>query len=145
MEALNCLLKRAREGGYLSGFKVNGKGGEGLEISHLLFVDDTLVFCEAIKTQMNYLSWLLMWFAAISGLRINLSKSELIPIGRVDNLEDLASALGCKEGALPTTYLGLPLGALSNSLAIWNGVEERFRKSWLFGKDNIFPKGGGLL
>ena len=129
MEALNCLLKRAREGGYLSGFKVNGKGGEGLEISHLLFVDDTLVFCEAIKTQMNYLSWLLMWFVAISGLRINLSKSELIPIGRVDNLEDLASALGRKEGALPTTYLGLPLGALSNSLAIWNGVEERFRKS----------------
>ncbi|RVX01863.1 hypothetical protein CK203_019500 [Vitis vinifera] len=125
MEALNCLLKRAREGGYLSGFKVNGKGGEGLEISHLLFVDDTLVFCEAIKTQMNYLSWLLMWFVAISGLRINLSKSELIPIGRVDNLEDLASALGCKEGALPTTYLGLPLGALSNSLAIWDGVEER--------------------
>ena len=41
MEALGCLLKRAREGGYLLGFKVNSRGGEGLEISHMLFVDDT--------------------------------------------------------------------------------------------------------
>ena len=41
MEALGCLLERAREGGYLPGFKVNSRGGEGLEISHMLFVDDT--------------------------------------------------------------------------------------------------------
>ena len=90
MEALSCLLNKAKEGGYLSDFKVNGKGGGVLEISHLLFIDDTLVFCKATNTQMNYQNWLLMWFEAISGLRINLSKSELIPIGRVDNLEDLA-------------------------------------------------------
>ncbi|KAL6331749.1 hypothetical protein AAG906_020088 [Vitis piasezkii] len=64
MEALSCLLNKAREGGYLSDFKVNGKGGGVLEISHLLFVDDTLVFC-------------------------------------------------------------LPLGAPTNSLAVWDGVEER--------------------
>ena len=59
-----------------------------------------------------------MWLEAILGLRINLSKSELIPVGRLENLEDLASVLGCKEGVLPTTYLGFPLGALSNSLAM---------------------------
>ena len=50
MEALSCLLRRAREGGYLTDFKVNGKGGEGLEVTHLLFADDTLVFCEASHT-----------------------------------------------------------------------------------------------
>ena len=47
MEAFSCLLGRVREGGYLSSFKVFGTNGEGLEISHLLFVDDTLVFYEA--------------------------------------------------------------------------------------------------
>ena len=46
-EVLNCLPRRAREGGYLSGFKVRSKGGEGMEVSHLLFVNDTLVFCGA--------------------------------------------------------------------------------------------------
>ena len=29
MEALSCLLKRAREGGYILGAKVRGRGGEG--------------------------------------------------------------------------------------------------------------------
>ncbi|RVW78710.1 hypothetical protein CK203_048472 [Vitis vinifera] len=48
--------------------------GEGVQISHLLFADGTLVFCEASQDQMAYLSWLLMWFEAISGFRINLDK-----------------------------------------------------------------------
>ena len=52
-----------------------------------------------------------MWFEAISGLRINLDKSEIFPVGRVENMEALAFEFGCKVGRLPTTYLGLPLGA----------------------------------
>ena len=60
---------------------------------------------------MAYLSWLLMWFEACSGLRIYLEKSELIPVGRVHDIEDLALELGCKVGGLPSRYLGLPLGA----------------------------------
>ena len=30
-----------------------------------------------------------MWFEACSGLRINLEKSELIPVGKVPHIEDL--------------------------------------------------------
>ena len=52
-----------------------------------------------------------MWFEACSGLRVNLEKSELIPVGRVNDIEDLALELGCKVGGLPSRYLGLPLGA----------------------------------
>ncbi|RVX03362.1 hypothetical protein CK203_019838 [Vitis vinifera] len=36
--------------------------------------------------------------------------SEILPVGRVENAEVLASELGCKVGSLPSTYLGLPLG-----------------------------------
>ena len=82
MEALNCLLGRVREGGFLSGFKMNGRVGEGMKVSHLLFTDDILVFCEASLAQMTYLSWLLMWFEAILGLKINLIKSDFILVGR---------------------------------------------------------------
>ena len=55
MEALNCLLKRVKVGGFLSGWRVRSKGGKGLEVSHLLFVDDTLVFDEPSQNQLTYL------------------------------------------------------------------------------------------
>ena len=62
IEALNYLLKRAKEGGFLPGWKIRGRGREGVEVSHLLFVDDTLVLCKPSLNQITYLSWPLMWF-----------------------------------------------------------------------------------
>ena len=38
---------------------------------------------------MPYLSWLLMWFETILGLKINLDKSELIPMGEMNDIEHL--------------------------------------------------------
>ena len=52
-----------------------------------------------------------MWFEALSGLKINLNKSEILPVGPVDEVSDLAVELGCGIGSLPSSYLGLPLGA----------------------------------
>ena len=112
METFSRLIHRAVRGGFLSGCRIKGRRGDGALVSHLLFANDTLVFCDTSQDQMAYLSWLLMWFEAISGLRINLDKSEILPMGRVENVEILALKLGCKVGSLPSTYLGLPLGAL---------------------------------
>ncbi|RVW67890.1 hypothetical protein CK203_061653 [Vitis vinifera] len=85
-----------------------------------------------------------MWFEAILGLRINLDKSELIPVGCVENVEALAAELGCKVGSLPSSYLGLPLGAPFKSFAAWDGVEERFRKRLTMWKRQYISKGGRL-
>ena len=70
-----------------------------------------------------------MWFEACLGLRINLEKSELIPVGRVHDIEDLALELGYKVGGLPSCYLGLPLGA-DPSNQRWYGIvlKRGFRK-----------------
>ncbi|RVW89588.1 hypothetical protein CK203_036425 [Vitis vinifera] len=62
------------------------------------------------------------------GLRINLEKSELIPVGRVENIDDLDLDFGCRLGSLPSTYLGLPLGVPFKSVTVWDGVKERFRR-----------------
>ena len=107
---------------------MKGRNEEGVQISHFLFADDTLVFCQASQDQPTYLSWLLMWFEVVSGLRINLEKSELILVGRVENIEDFALDFGYRVGSLLSTYLGLPLGALFKSISVWDGVEERFHK-----------------
>ena len=130
MEVFSCFIKRAVDGGFLSGWTVKGRSEEGVQISYLLFVDDTLVFCQASQDQLTYLSWFLMWFEAVLWLRINLEKSELIPIGRVENIDDLTMDFGYRVGSLPSTYLGLSLGAPFKLVTIWDGVEERFRR-WL--------------
>ena len=144
MEALSYLLKRAREGGFLPRWRFNGRGDVGVEISHLLFADDTSIFCEPSLDQMSYLSWLLMWFEAMLGLRVNLDKSELILVGRMENVEELALEFDCKFSTLLSSYLGLPLGAHFKEVAVWDGVEERLRKRLLIWKRQYISKGSRL-
>ena len=84
----------------------------------MLFVDDTIIFCEARKEHQTSLSWILAWFEAASGLRINLAKSELILVREVEDIEEMAVELGCRVGSLPTVYLWLPLGAHHKALSM---------------------------
>ena len=139
------LIEKDVSRGFLTGFKVLGGEGEEMQISHLLFENDTLVFCKDEKDQMVYLSWILVWFEAFSGLKINFEKSSILPVGRVENLEELAEEFGCISGTLPTTYLGLPLGAKHNSTTMWGGVEERFRKRLALWKWQYISKEGRLI
>ena len=96
MEALSHLLSRANEGCFINGFVVRRRHDVGVEVSHLFFIDNTLILCDASKENLEYLSLVFMWFEACSWLKINLGKSELIPFGDVSNLEELAKILGCK-------------------------------------------------
>ena len=48
----------------------------------------------------------------------------------------------CKVESLPSTYLGLPLGARSNSIKIWESMVEKFEKRLTGWKSNIISMGG---
>ena len=72
---------------------------------------------------------------------MNLEKNELIPVGRVENVEELAEEFGYKVGRLPSTYLGMPLGAPSKAAAAWDGIEERLRKRLAIWKRQYISKG----
>ena len=125
MEALSRLIDKAIGIGLSSRFSVGGVATVPLEISHLLFADDTLIFCEADPDHLFHLRSILIWFEASSGLRVNLGKSELVQVGDVPILEELADILGCKTTTLPMKYLGLPLGAKFKLKDIWNPIVEK--------------------
>ncbi|RVW15175.1 LINE-1 reverse transcriptase-like [Vitis vinifera] len=144
MEILDVLIRRAVEGGYLSGCNIRGGSRTSLHISHLFFADDTIVFCEASKDQVSHLSWILFWFEAVSGLRMNLAKSEIIPVGKVEEILELAAELGCRVGSLPSQYLGLPLGVPNRASSMWDGVEERVRRRLALWKRQYISKGGRI-
>uniref|UniRef100_A0A2N9H162 Reverse transcriptase zinc-binding domain-containing protein n=1 Tax=Fagus sylvatica TaxID=28930 RepID=A0A2N9H162_FAGSY len=82
MEALSRLLERVTEGGFITGYSVGNSDSHALSISHLLFADDTLIMCGATPDQLWHLRGVFIWFQAVSGLKINMGKSELVPIGQ---------------------------------------------------------------
>ncbi|RVW28984.1 DNA-repair protein XRCC1 [Vitis vinifera] len=102
MEALNSLINRAVRGGFLSGYKIGGREGVGIQVT------------------------------------------EILPMGRVKNAKLLAAELGCKVGSLPSTYLGLPLGASHKSVMVWNGVKDWMRKKLALWKRQFISKGGRI-
>jgi hypothetical protein len=58
---------------------VGSNAQDAMMVSHLLFADDTLIFCDPIADQFQDLRCLLLYFEGVSGLRVNLSKSKIVP------------------------------------------------------------------
>ena len=142
MEALSCMLVAATTAGQFLGFIVGNVTSSLMTMSHLLFADDTLVFCDADINHITALCGILSRFEVVSGLKINLGKSELVPVGDVPNLYELVEILGCRESALPLKYLGLPLGATFKDKTIWNPILEKMERRLVGWKRLYLFKGG---
>ena len=65
----------------------------GVSISHLLFADNTILFCDASREQLLCTRLVLSCFQAFTGLKVNVRKSEIVPVGEVNNLDALAYIL----------------------------------------------------
>nr|XP_016515287.1 PREDICTED: uncharacterized protein LOC107831999 [Nicotiana tabacum] len=126
------------------GSRVGNNAETSVTVTHLLYADDTLIFCGAERSQVQFLNLTLLLFEAILGLHINMLKSMIYPVNEVPNLEELANLMGCSIGSLPTTYLGLPLGAKYKATDIWNGVIERVEKKLATWKMQYLSMGGRL-
>ena len=55
MEVFSRMEKRMEGVGFLSGFKADGRRGKRECVSHLLYADDTILFCEAAVEQILYI------------------------------------------------------------------------------------------
>jgi hypothetical protein len=138
------MISATVSGGLLSGFSVGTGSIGGLDISHFLFADDTLIFCEANSDLLRHLRCLFLWFEAASGLKFNLAKSELFPIGLINNIEGLARILGCRASSLRMKYLGLPLGVSFKAKLIWNNIIEKVERR-LAGWKRLYLSKGGMI
>jgi hypothetical protein len=91
------------------------------------------------------LKLLLQGFENMSGLRINYTKSELIPLN-ISQQEGttLANILGCKVGKLPITYLGTPLHWKKLNKNDWNFLINKIEKKITLWKEKLLSLGGRL-
>jgi hypothetical protein len=86
--------------------------------------------CDANRVQIYNMGHIFMYLKAISDLKINLQKSQLIAMGEVPHPEELANILSCSISSLPLKYLSLslPLGASFKSKVIWDRVAEKMER-----------------
>ena len=145
MEVLSRLLKKTKESNLIRGFHVGDVNAVGVRISHLLFAGDTILFCDASREQLLFIRLVLSCFQAFTGLKINIGKSEIIPVGEVNNIVALANILQCRVGRLPMKYLGMPLGTSFKSAAIWNPILKKMEKKLSRWKRLYLSKGGRLM
>jgi hypothetical protein len=104
-------------------------------------VDDTLDFCEVNPNHLRYLCVLLLFFEAISGLKVTLAKFVLVPVANVDNVGELVGILGCGTSSLSLKYLGIPLGASFKAKSIWDGIVEKLERRLVSWKMMYLSKG----
>ncbi|XVF83508.1 hypothetical protein PTKIN_Ptkin16aG0494200 [Pterospermum kingtungense] len=64
-----------------------------------------------------------------SRLKVNMVRSKIFGIG-VGNQElaSWAMDIGCVVESLPTTYLGLPLGAHAYVVSVWDPIDDKFQR-----------------
>ena len=144
MEVLSRMMKKTEDCGLLRGFRVGPTNSIGVCISHLLFADDTILFCDASRDQLLSIRLALTYFQAFSGLEVNVGKSKIVPVGEVGNIDALATILHCRVGSLPLKYLGMPLGTPYKTAFVWNPILERMEKK-LSGWERLYLSKGVRL
>ncbi|GKB52232.1 RNA-directed DNA polymerase, eukaryota, reverse transcriptase zinc-binding domain protein, partial [Tanacetum coccineum] len=138
MEALHVAFEDAINVGLYRGVQVRS-----LHISHLLFVDAILFLGEWSRSNIIRLVSLLQCFHDVSGLKINLHKSNLYGIGvNTHEISNLASFTGCTPQRLPFTYLGIPIGSNMSRNKEWNPIIDKFKKRLSKWKANMLSIGG---
>lgn len=94
MEAFSRMMGKVVQNGWIRGFTLGSSDPNRVTVSHLLFADDAITFCDAERRQVGALKAFFICFETVSGLKVNAGKCEMLPIGSVDEAEGLAGIMG---------------------------------------------------
>lgn len=112
----------------------------GIDISHLFFTDDNLIFFQPEVRMILKLRCVLLCFQAVSGLKINVNKSDMVKIVEIM----LVELSGCKAMRLPIKYLSLSLDSKYKHVMMWEAMIERFERRLANWKRSFLSKGSRL-
>ena len=87
----------------------------------------------------------LIFFQTITGLKVNIGKSEIVPVGEVGNLDALARILCCKIGCLPCLIWGCLWGHIIRIPQFGTLSLKEWKKSLQVGSSYICQKEVDLL
>lgn len=142
VELLRRMAAKASSVDLMEGFSISR---EGPVVPFIQFADDSLFLLKAEVEGMCNLRCIFLIMEAVSGLKVNLAKSSISPVGVCCAIGEIASVLGCDIAHLLIMYLGLPLGAKASSKELWNLVVEKVGRRLVSWKGHYLSKGGKLI
>lgn len=112
--------------GKFKGFKFEGNVNQ---VSHLQFVDDTLIICDRSLENVRTIESVLKLFELISGLKVNFHKSLLVGVNvKSEWIQEAVVNLNCKVGSKPFKYLGMLIGTNPRLLSSWKLMIDSVRR-----------------
>ena len=123
-EGLTALLRMAKTDGIIRGVAAS-RGGPC--ISHLLFADDSLLFCCASVEECQQVISLLNLYEDASGQKVNIDKTSLFFSSNTsfETQESIKQALGAETVLEYEKYLGLPSKVGRNKKVAFAPIIER--------------------
>jgi hypothetical protein len=93
------------------------------------YADDTIILMKADQRQLLCLKAILETFAQSTGLRVNYSKSSMVPLNMSqDKAEIMTGVFGCKMQEMPFTYLGLSMGTTKPRVEHYEPVMNKMER-----------------
>ncbi|XP_024636360.1 uncharacterized protein [Medicago truncatula] len=121
VKGLNVMMTAATEANMFTGYSIGSN--TPIVISHLQFVDDTLLLGVKSRANVRAFRAVLFLFEAMSGLKVNFDKSLLVGVNIDESwVHEATYVLSCKIGRLPFIYMGLLIGSDARYLIFWEPV-----------------------
>ena len=141
LEALNCQLQQAARSEAIRGFSLCKNGPE---ISHLFFADDTFLFCQATKRDLDVIQSILVLYEKASGQKLNREKTTVFfskATPAVRKIE-IINELGVSEVREYEKYLGLLAVVGRKKNVSLNFIKERVWNKLQGWKENLLSQVG---
>ncbi|KAK3222310.1 hypothetical protein Dsin_009335 [Dipteronia sinensis] len=137
------MMFKAKELGMIKGI---GFHNNVIHLTHLQFVDDTVLFRDPCMEYLLNVKRISRCFELALDLKINFHKSCLIKVGKRGPRDGIwATAFRCVSSSFPLTYLGLPLGEFASREAFWNPIITKVEQRLAPWKRGLISKGGRLV
>ena len=113
-------------------------------VSHLFFVDDSLLFCKATNRECRKLVEILKLYKAVSGQKANTDKSFVFFSHNTphERRSEVIGNLGPMQDTRPNKYLGLPYIIGRSKREVFAEVKERVGKKFAGWKEKMLSMGG---
>ena len=123
-KGLNGLIKEAENNGDIHGFSLCWRGPK---LTHLLFMDDSLLFCKATMEECGKVLEILNMYEVTLGQKVNRSKTGLFfsKFTSAEIRHGIKEALGVPEIMQYERYLGLPSFVGKGKKASFSYIKER--------------------